>query len=77
MKKLILLILAFTVLGCFKTSKNKFEKQSFGIVIHGGAGTILKKNMTKEKEKEYRQALSKAIRIGYDVLKNGGLVKML
>ena len=48
MKKLILLILAFTVLGCSKISKNKFEKQSFGIVIHGGAGTILKKNMTKE-----------------------------
>ena len=75
MKKLILLVLAFNVLGCFKTSKNKFEKQSFGIVIHGGAGTILKKNMTKEKEKEYRQALSKAIRIGYDILKNGGSSK--
>ena len=72
MKKLTLLILTLTVLGCSKISKNKFEKQSFGIVIHGGAGTILKKNMTKEKEKEYRQALSKTIRIGYDVLKNGG-----
>ena len=71
MKKLIL-FLTVIVLGCSKTSKNKFEKQSFGIVIHGGAGTILKKNMTKEKEKEYRQALSKAIKIGYDVLKNGG-----
>ena len=71
MKKLIL-FLAVIVLGCSKTSKNKFEKQSFGIVIHGGAGTILKKNMTKEKEEEYRQALSKAIKIGYDVLKNGG-----
>ena len=75
MKKLILLVLAFNVLGCFKTSKNKFEKQSFGIVIHGGAGTILKENMTKEKEKEYRHALSEAIRIGYDVLKNGGTSK--
>ena len=72
MKKLTLFILTLTVLGCSKISKNKFEKQSFGIVIHGGAGTILKKNMTKEKEKEYRQALSKAIKIGYDVLKNGG-----
>ena len=71
MKKLIL-FLTVIVLGCSKTSKNKFEKQSFGIVINGGAGTILKKNMTKEKEKEYRQALSKAIKIGYDVLKNGG-----
>ena len=75
MKKLILLVLAFTVLGCFKISKNKFEKQSFGIVIHGGAGTILKENMTEKKEKEYRHALSEAIRIGYDVLKNGGTSK--
>ena len=56
MKKLIIL-LAFTVLGCFKTSKNKFEKQSFGIVIHGGAGTILKEKYDKEKENDYRQRL--------------------
>ena len=74
MKKLILL-LAFIFLGCSKKSKNKFEKQSFGIVIHGGAGTILKKNMTKEKENDYRSALSSAIKIGYDVLKNGGSSK--
>ena len=74
MKKLILL-LTLIFFGCHKTSKKKFEKQSFGIVIHGGAGTILRQNMTKEKENEYRQALSKAIKIGYNVLKNGGSSK--
>ena len=57
MKKLILLILAFTVLGCFKTSKNKFEKQSFGIVIHGGAGTILKEKYDKRKRKRISTSL--------------------
>ncbi len=48
------------------------EKQEFAIIIHGGAGTILKKNMTPEKEKAYKATLEKAIRVGHDILKNGG-----
>lgn len=48
------------------------QKEPFAIVIHGGAGTILRKNMTPEREAEYRKVLEKAIRTGYDILKNGG-----
>ncbi|MBI1782955.1 MAG: isoaspartyl peptidase/L-asparaginase [Sphingobacteriales bacterium] len=44
----------------------------FVLVIHGGAGTILKKNMTPEKEKAYNDALEMALKIGYDTLKKGG-----
>ncbi len=44
----------------------------FGIVIHGGAGTILKSNMTEEKERNYKLALSHALNHGYKVLDNGG-----
>lgn len=44
----------------------------FAIVIHGGAGTILRKNMTPEKEAAYKMKLEEAIRVGYDILKNGG-----
>ncbi len=51
---------------------NYDEDAQFSIVIHGGAGTILKKNMTPEKEAEYRAKLEEAIRKGYEVLKNGG-----
>jgi len=47
-------------------------KRDFAIVIHGGAGTILKKNMTDEREKEYRAKLEEAVKTGYDILKNGG-----
>ncbi len=47
-------------------------KEEFAIVIHGGAGTILKKNMTTEKEQAYKAVLEEAIRTGYDILKNGG-----
>jgi L-asparaginase / beta-aspartyl-peptidase len=42
------------------------------IVIHGGAGTILKSQMTDEREKEYIDALTKALQEGYSILKKGG-----
>lgn len=44
----------------------------FAIVIHGGAGTILKENMTPETEADYKATLEKAIRVGFDILQNGG-----
>ena len=47
-------------------------KRQIGIVIHGGAGTILRKNMTPEKESNYRKVLAEAIHVGYIILKNGG-----
>jgi beta-aspartyl-peptidase (threonine type) len=42
------------------------------IVIHGGAGTILRENMTAEKEAAYHAMLNRALVEGYKVLKNGG-----
>jgi len=42
------------------------------IAIHGGAGTILKSEMTPEKEKAYKDALSEAILLGDNILSNGG-----
>ena len=42
------------------------------LVIHGGAGTILKKNMSAEKEKAYTTSLEEALRKGYAILQNGG-----
>jgi len=45
---------------------------NFGIVIHGGAGTIVRKEMTPELETQYRQKLSEALNAGYAVLEKGG-----
>lgn len=42
------------------------------IVIHGGAGTILRTNMTPAKEKAYRTVLDQALRVGYKTLEEGG-----
>ncbi|MCB0589141.1 MAG: isoaspartyl peptidase/L-asparaginase [Phaeodactylibacter sp.] len=48
------------------------SRAKYAIVIHGGAGTILKENMTPEKEEEYTTALNNALDIGEGVLKKGG-----
>lgn len=44
----------------------------FTIAIHGGAGTILKKDMKPELEKSYLQGLQEALDAGFNVLKEGG-----
>ena len=44
----------------------------FGIAIHGGAGTILKSEMTPEKESLYTRGLEIAVNAGYEVLDRGG-----
>jgi len=58
-------------------TQTKVETQSnpgenFGIVLHGGAGTILKKNVSDSLENAYKSKLEEAIRAGYDILENGG-----
>lgn len=52
--------------------KIESEDKGFGIVIHGGAGTILKENMTDSLEAAYRAKLKEAITVGHTILKNGG-----
>lgn len=44
----------------------------FSIVIHGGAGTILKEDMTPELEAAYIKALEEALQAGYVVLEKNG-----
>ena len=47
-------------------------KGRFVLVIHGGAGTILKSQMTPEKEKAYTDALNEALEKGSAILSKGG-----
>lgn len=46
--------------------------QQFSLVIHGGAGTILKEDMTPELEQAYTSGLQDALTAGYAVLEEGG-----
>src|SRR5690606_15742519 len=43
----------------------------FGIVIHGGAGTIRREDLSEEREAAYHAALERALRAGYAVLEGG------
>ena len=62
------------LIACNEKNKPQIEVKESGvtIVIHGGAGTILKKNMSDEKERLYKEKLKEAISIGYQILKDGG-----
>lgn len=47
------------------------QQKKYVMVIHGGAGTILKKNMTPEKEAAYIAVLTQALKAGYTQIKAG------
>ncbi len=72
----IALILCFLMINC--VSKKQPETQDnvkqgpITLVIHGGAGTIKKENMSPEKEKAYHAALNIALDSGHAVLEKGG-----
>ena len=44
----------------------------YTLVIHGGAGTILKEDMTPDLEKAYMDGLNQALEAGFAVLEEGG-----
>lgn len=69
MEKLVFLLPVLLLSLSLQAQKNK---QKITLVIHGGAGTILKENMTPENEAAYRQKLEEALSKGYAVLENGG-----
>ncbi|HLN74473.1 MAG: isoaspartyl peptidase/L-asparaginase family protein [Methylococcaceae bacterium] len=48
------------------------QPPKYVMVIHGGAGTMDRKEMTPDMEKEYTAVLNKALHVGDSVLSNGG-----
>jgi beta-aspartyl-peptidase (threonine type) len=48
------------------------NQKKFGLVIHGGAGTMERSKITPEAEREYRAGLERALNAGYEILKRGG-----
>jgi len=62
-----LLALILLIISCETVNKNKFA-----IVIHGGAGTILKENMSNELETAYKDKMKEALEAGHYILKTNG-----
>ncbi len=48
------------------------QQVEWRLVIHGGAGVILRENMTPEREAAFETALNEALAAGAEVLRNGG-----
>ena len=55
----------------YKELDKEIQTGKYVLVIHGGAGTILKSGMTPEKEKAYTSALTQALEAGYAKIKAG------
>ncbi|HIA91237.1 MAG TPA: isoaspartyl peptidase/L-asparaginase [Candidatus Marinimicrobia bacterium] len=67
MKRLISISIIFFLFSCAEKAE-----QPYGLVIHGGAGTITRENMSTEKEAEYISKLTAALKTGYAILEIGG-----
>jgi len=77
MKNFLVLALVLVTLSCTQKElrNNSIENVKPGpitLVIHGGAGTIKRENMTEEKEKAYQAKLNEALDSGFAVLEHGG-----
>ncbi len=72
MKRLFILFALFILNNSLALAQNQPLRDKFVLVIHGGAGTILKSQMTPEKEKAFQDALNKALQLGNDILQKGG-----
>lgn len=78
-KAIIFLSLLLVLITCKKSEEvqqeiiiEPIQVNEYAIVVHGGAGYIVKDNMSIESESIYRQKLEEAIRVGHAILKNGG-----
>ena len=72
MRLLFIFALAIFTIDNVSGQEKRSDMAKFTLVIHGGAGTILKKNMTAEKELAYRDKLKEALSAGYGILNKGG-----
>ena len=68
MNKMYKIIVLILLLSSCETN-NKIE---YAIVIHGGAGTILKENMSDELEVAYKEKIKEALEAGNHILKTNG-----
>ncbi len=72
----------FSIISCKPTDEHVHEAKvllesevdipAYAIVIHGGAGTIQRENMSAEKDSSYRAMLNAALDVGENILTKGG-----
>ena len=72
MRKFFLIFSIFILNKSFAQVTPQKLSNKYVLVIHGGAGTIVKSQMSPERENAYKEALEKALQTGNDILKSGG-----
>ena len=72
MRKFFLIFSIFILNKSFAQVTPQKLSNKYVLVIHGGAGTIVKSQMSPERENAYKAALDKALQTGNDILKSGG-----
>ena len=68
--KNVRIIISFLFIACLLQTGFAQQKK-YVLVIHGGAGTILRSRMTPEREAAYRAVLTEAMQAGYNALQSG------
>ncbi len=75
----LLLIISVLFFSCENKPNTKIEdistnkiQNEFAIVLHGGAGTITKENMSDSLQTAYEQKLTEAVTAGHQILADGG-----
>ena len=72
MRKILLGVCSFLSFSFLFAQQTSTVKGRYVLVIHGGAGTILKSQLTPEKERQYIEALEAALLAGQRILENEG-----
>ena len=55
-----------------KGEPTAMKESKFGLVIHGGAGTMERAQMMPEREQEYRAGLERSLKTGLEILQRDG-----
>ncbi|MEC9320136.1 MAG: isoaspartyl peptidase/L-asparaginase, partial [Pseudomonadota bacterium] len=61
-----------TVAANAETHEQTDSEKPIALVIHGGAGTITRANLSAEQEATYHAKLEQALQAGYAILEQGG-----
>lgn len=71
--KIFTLLFFIILLSCSDEKNNESVKKiEYGLVLHGGAGSIYKGRYTVEEENEYKNKLTEALLTGYKILIENG-----
>ncbi len=68
----VLILIALLGIASWSCGRLATPRVQFGLVIHGGAGTITRESLTPELESAYREQLTAALQTGYTILHDGG-----